>query len=76
MKAQSRLRNSLIRKIQRLSKRKLQELSGYLSGIEQEMNAKNKTFKLAGSWKDLDDELFRDFTDNLHKNRSKDRQIF
>jgi len=75
MESQSRLRNSLIRKIERLSKRKLQELSDFLSGIEREMNSKNETLKLAGSWKDLDDELFRDLTANLHQHRSKDRQI-
>lgn len=75
MRSQSRLRNSLIRKIQRLSVRKLQELGDFLSGIESEMNSKNKTLKLAGSWKDMEDELLKDLTENLHTNRSKDRQI-
>jgi hypothetical protein len=75
MDSQNRLRNSLIRRIQRLSKRKLQELNEFLSGVEQEMNSKDSTLKLAGSWKDIDDELFRELTSNLHQNRATDRQI-
>lgn len=75
MAQDKKLRNRLIRRIQTLSKRKLMELSELLSGIETEMNSKEKTLRLAGSWKNLDEELFHDLTIDLHKNRSKDRKI-
>lgn len=75
MKIKNRLRNNLVRKIQRMSTDKLTEVSKYLNKIEQELQSKEQTLKLAGSWKKIDDELFTNFTDMLHDNRAKDRKI-
>lgn len=75
MDIKSRLRNSLVRKIQRLSTEKLTELSNLLGKIESQIQSKEKTLKLAGSWKNLDNDFFENLTNDLHKNRSKDRQL-
>ncbi len=69
------LRNNLIRKIQRLSMDKLTEISNLLSKIEGQYKSKEKTLKLAGSWKDLDKDVLDDLTEKLHDNRMKGRQI-
>jgi hypothetical protein len=54
---------------------KLTEISDLLSKIENQFKSKDKTLKLAGSWKDLDSDVFNNLTEKLHDNRAKDRQI-
>ncbi len=54
---------------------KLTEITNLLSKIENQFNAKDKTIKLAGTWKDLDDDTFNNLTEKLHANRAGDRQI-
>lgn len=75
MNVKNRLRNSLIRRIQQLSTDKLTEINNLLNKIESQLKSKEKTIELAGSWKDLNDDLFNDLTTKLHDNRSTDRQI-
>jgi hypothetical protein len=71
----NRLRNKLVRLIQRLSTDKLTEVNNILDKIEQQLKSKENTLKFAGSWKDLDNDLFSDFTDKLHIHRSSDREM-
>ena len=75
MHTDNKLRNRLVRKIQRLPADKLKQVDNLLDEIEEEISAKEKILQLAGSWNDLDDELFNDLTTNLHQNRNNDRQI-
>jgi hypothetical protein len=75
MDVNNRLRNNLIRKIQRLSTDKLTEVSNLLSKIENQFYSKDKTLKFAGTWKDLDQVTLNDLTENLHNNRANDRQL-
>lgn len=65
----------MVRKLQQLSADKLSEINILLSKIEGQLKSKDKTLKLAGAWKDLDDTFFHEMTENLHNNRSNDRQI-
>ncbi len=75
MTLENKLRNNLIRKIQRLSTDKLTEVNSLLGKIENQLKSKDKTLKLAGSWRDLSEDFFIELTENLHANRAKDRQI-
>ena len=75
MDIKNRLRNNLIRKIQQLSTDKLAEITNLLSKLENQFKSKDKTLKLAGTWKDLGDDIFTDLTERLHDSRAKDRQI-
>jgi len=75
MNVKNRLRNSLVRKLQQLSADKLTEINNLLSKIESQLKSKDKTLKLAGAWKDLDDSFFNEITEKLHDNRANDRQI-
>jgi len=75
MDIKNKLRNNLIRKIQNLSTDKLTELTNLLSKIENQFKSKESTLKLAGKWKDINNDLFIDLTANLHSHRDKDRQI-
>lgn len=74
MNVKNRLRNSIIRKIQQLSAHKLTKINNLLSKIENP-KSKDKTLRLAGTWKDLDNDLFSELTERLHENRTRDRQI-
>ena len=75
MNIKNRLRNNLIRKIQQLSTDKLTEINDLLNKLENQFKSKDRTLKLAGTWKDLSDDLFIDLTEKLHDHRSDDRQI-
>ena len=75
MTIKNRLRNNLIRKIQQLSTDKLTEINNLLGKFENQFKSKDKTLRLAGSWKDLGDDFIVDLTEKLHDNRAKDRQI-
>ena len=75
MNVKNRLRNSLVRKLQQLSTEKLIEINNLVSKIESQLKSKDKTLKLAGTWKDLDDNFFIEMTEKLHDNRTNDRQI-
>ena len=65
----------MVRTIQRLSTEKLNEITKLLNRIKQPLKSKEKTLQLAGTWKELNDELFSDLTEKLHNNRANDRQL-
>lgn len=75
MMLKNRLRNNLIRKIQKLSTEKLTEVDDLLNKIESQHQSREKTLSMAGRWKDFDLDLFTDFTTKLHNNRANDRKI-
>lgn len=75
MDVKKKLRNNLINRIQQLSADKLTEISDLLNKSENQLKSKDQTLQLAGTWKDLNDEVFVDLTEKLHDNRRKDRQI-
>jgi len=58
-----------------LSTDKLAEINNLLGKIESQLKSKEKTLKLAGTWKELGNDFFTDLTDDLHNNRAADRQI-
>jgi hypothetical protein len=57
MNTKNRLRNSLIRKLQRLSTENLAEVELFLDKIEDRFHSKELTLKLAGTWKDFDSDF-------------------
>jgi hypothetical protein len=67
-------RNQILRRISRIPKEKLKDLDDYVSKLEQENNNKKRTLSFAGAWQDIDNSVFDDLTNNLIKNRSKNRQ--
>ncbi len=71
MNVKNRLRNSLVRRLQQLSTDKLTEVNNLLGKIEDQHKSKDKTLKLAGTWKDLDKGFFNEMTEKLHDNRMK-----
>ena len=66
-------RNLLVRRINSISADKLQELEAYIANLESKNSSQSRTLSYAGVWKDLDDDVFADLTNNLTSNRQKNR---
>ena len=67
----TQVRTRLLRIIQNIPSNKLKEIESYLSKLEIQHPKTDKNFKYAGAWKDIDEELFEDFTENLIERREK-----
>ena len=67
-------RNQILKRISRIPTDRLKELEDYVSKLEQENNNKKKTLSFAGAWKDIDNSVFDDLTNNLINKRQKNRQ--
>ena len=66
-------RNQIMKRISKIPHDKLQELDEYVSKLEQGISKSAKTLTFAGAWKDIDDSVFNELTDNLISNRQKNR---
>jgi hypothetical protein len=53
------IRNRLLRKIQRISGKKLKEIDDFVSKIEENASRKEKNMSFAGTWENIDENLFR-----------------
>jgi hypothetical protein len=68
-------RNQILRRISRIPNDKLKELDDYVSKLEQDNNNnKKRTLSFAGAWRDIDNSVFDDLTNNLINNRQKNRR--
>jgi hypothetical protein len=75
MSTKEKLTDRLISIIQELPLSKLIELSMFIKKFKSYKKSKESTLKMAGAWKDLDQDLFLDLTDRLHDRRANDRPI-
>lgn len=71
MTARSKIVQEIVNKIDSIPDNQLPQILSYVEKIASLNLIKEKQFILsyAGSWKNIDDELFADLTDNLHQNR-------
>lgn len=59
------LKNKIIDWINSLSYEKLLDLEQFLGQLETKNSTKESLLSLAGAWKDMDEEVFKDLTENL-----------
>ncbi len=59
-----------MRRVQKLSADKLTEINNLLGKTENQFKSKEKTLKLAGSWKDLSEDVFIELTEKFQDNRT------
>jgi hypothetical protein len=69
MTASQGLRSEIHKRVENLSSNQLQELLIFLISLEKDTTHIEKVLSFAGIFKELDDEVFDDFTTNLHENR-------
>jgi len=75
MIAYSQTRKRLIKRIRNIPESKLRELDDFLLKIEKSLNKKEKNLSFAGSWNDVEQDLFESLTDKLISNRIKCNKI-
>lgn len=68
------IRNKILRKIRRIPSDKLKDLDDFISKLGEKSEDKSKVLSYAGSWRDIDDSTFQDFTDNLIRNRQRNKR--
>ncbi|MBN1185802.1 MAG: hypothetical protein JXB49_26205 [Bacteroidales bacterium] len=67
-------RQQILRKIYRIPSEKLNELDDFISMLENNTDNKSKISSYAGAWKNMDDSVMNDLTENLIKNRKKNKR--
>ncbi len=65
------LKGELINRISNLSEEKLKSLEEFIDSLEKVNSSKERILSFAGIFKNLDDEIYGDLTENLHMNRLK-----
>ncbi|MEI7824985.1 MAG: hypothetical protein WCI01_06775 [Chlorobiaceae bacterium] len=70
----TQIRTQIVRKINRIPVDKLKELDDFVSGLEEGVVRNSKTLSFAGVWRDIDDAVFNELTNNLISNRQRNRR--
>lgn len=76
MTSETKIRNQLIRRIQRIPLDKLNELTEFVARIEKTASSKDKTLSYAGAWENLDALTFDNLTRNLIENRQSNKRRY
>ena len=71
MTTETQIRNQITRQVQKIPPYKLNELIKYLDKLEKETNKKNKILSYAGIWENIDEDIFKEFTEALIARREK-----
>jgi len=69
-------KNQIIRRIQNISPDKIKKLQDFIDKLEKNTPGRKKVLSYAGCWSDIDDDLFKDLTDNLISKRQKNKRRF
>jgi len=67
-------RTQILRKINRIPVDKLEELDDFVSKLEENVVKKTRTLSFAGAWRDIDESVFKDLTQDLISNRQRNRR--
>ena len=74
MITETQRRNLLVKKLNRIPEEKLKEIEDYISTMECSSSLNAQPLSYAGAWTDIDDSLFKDFTENLAERRASGRR--
>lgn len=72
MTVRTKIIKDIIKKIDNIPDEHLDKVLAYVEKISNLNENQQFILSFAGSWKDLDEELFDDLTVNLHQNRLKE----
>ena len=71
-----KLKLEIIQKLEVFSMAKLSKVLSYVKRLENDGDRRNRILSFAGSWENIDAEVFDDLTTNLHANRANDIREF
>lgn len=74
MTSETIIRNKIFQRISRFPLEQLTEIEKFLKKLESHNNKKKKILSYAGAWKDMDDEVFAQFTNELITRRQKNKR--
>jgi len=74
MIAETKIRNQILRRIEGLPEEQLLKIDKYLKKLALEKTKKDRILSYAGAWKDMDDEIFREFTTELITRRQESKR--
>ncbi len=70
MTTEAKIRNEIFGRIEGLPEEQLTKLDMYLKKLALEKTKKDRILSYAGAWKEMDDEIFREFTTELSTRRT------
>jgi hypothetical protein len=74
MIAETKIRNQILRRIERMPGEQLSKLDKFLKKLELEKSKKDRILSYAGAWKDMDDDIFREFTTEIITRRQENKR--
>ncbi len=74
MKTEAQIRNTLVRKVLEIPAKNLKSLSDFVSTLENTGSKKSDILSFSGVWRDIDNSVFKDLTENLLQNRQSTRK--
>lgn len=72
MTKNSKLKIEILQKLEVFSMAKLKRVLAFVTKLDSDSERRKRLLSYAGTWKEIDQELFDDLTNHLHTNRSKD----
>lgn len=76
MNTDNKKRSQIIQRIQKIPSKNLNEIEELVNKLEKRKSSKEKILSFSGAWKDLNEDTFKDFTDNLGEKRMNNRRRF
>jgi hypothetical protein len=75
MKAtEDELKKRIIKRINSMSGANLKSIDEFIDGMGIDRQSKDITLSFSGKWKDMDEEIFQDLTENLQTRRLKGKE--
>lgn len=71
MTEDSKIRQRIVKQLEKLSGDKLRDILEYLKSLESGSVNKKKILSYAGSWSEIDEDIFSELTNDLIKRRKR-----
>lgn len=76
MKTDNKKRSRIIQRIKKIPSKNLNKIEELVNKLEDRKSSKEKILSFSGAWEDLNEDTFKDFTDNLGEKRMNNRRRF
>jgi len=70
MTTETKIRKQILRRIERIPDEHIAEIDDYLKKLENRSTKRDKILAYAGAWNDIDESVFREFTEELLTRRT------
>jgi len=74
MTTETKIRNQILKRIERIPGEQLSKLNKYLKKLESRQAKTNKILSYAGVWNDLDEDTLSEFTEKLTARRQENNR--